>query len=345
MILSITFNKNTESGYIYKPVYKKVLKKQFADWTPEQIDTYIESEIKRTGSRYCLGRNPYEYFYYERKCGYENPHLIKNLGGKTIKFEPNKINVIFGPNGCGKTTIIKALANSTLCGDRHSLDGYTNIYHIEPLDMNGNIIDESTYDLDNYTNTLLRYKNDVTIEWDGHPVYFENISGRRSTGALGEMVGSLFTSDREEFMWLYSKSRMSLGQNTIYMIDKLIKVCEQCPTIDSFVKEVNKKQHSVPWFYVGNCALDYIRSFYKEDGNMTLLLDECDKSLDISNTVMLYKDLLPALRKKYNMQIILVSHSPLMLSNIIQNSPDYNFISIDKQYTKEMKALFNGIMF
>jgi hypothetical protein len=70
-----------------------------------------------------------------------------------------------------------------------------------------------------------------------------------------------------------------------------------------------------------------------------------DKSLDIENTLLLYRDFLPALQKKYNIQIILVSHSPLMLSNIIQNSDDYNFISLDTKYTKEMKKLFKGVSF
>ena len=67
--------------------------------------------------------------------------------------------------------------------------------------------------------------------------------------------------------------------------------------------------------------------------------------LGIFYTLLLYKDFLPKLVKKFNIQIILVSHSPLMLTNIIQNSPYYNFISIDKKYTKEMKQNFSGVSF
>ena len=50
-------------------------------------------------------------------------------------------------------------------------------------------------------------------------------------------------------------------------------------------------------------------------------------------------------KKKFNVQIIIVSHSPLMLSNIIQDNDNYNFISIDNTYTKEMKKLFSGVKF
>jgi ABC-type Mn2+/Zn2+ transport system ATPase subunit len=90
---------------------------------------------------------------------------------------------------------------------------------------------------------------------------------------------------------------------------------------------------------------EYIKSYGDGKGCMTLLLDELDKSMDISNVVRLYKEFLPAIQKKYGVQIIIVSHSPLMLSNIIQNNDAYNFISIDDKYTKEMKKLFEGVKF
>jgi hypothetical protein len=67
--------------------------------------------------------------------------------------------------------------------------------------------------------------------------------------------------------------------------------------------------------------------------------------MDISNVLLFYKEFLPMLQKKFNVQIIIVSHSPLMLSNIIQDNDNYNFISIDDKYTKEMKKLFEGVKF
>ena len=345
MIRSITFKKNKKTGYIYSPKYKLVLKKKFKGWTREQIDEYIDKEIERTGSRYCLGRDPYEYFYKEVTDGYVNPQLVKNLGEKTITFDPDKINVIFGPNGCGKTTILKAIANVCLCGDKDSMDGYTNPYHLNPLCINGKLDDETKYNIDNYKQSLFCHKNDVDVDWDGYPTYFENLSGRRNTGTLGDLTGSLFQTSKDEFIWLTTKSQISLGQNTIYMIKKLVEVCSVCPTFEDFEKNIEEKKKNEPWYKTGKLALEYIKLFREKNGKMTLLLDEMDKSLDLSNTLLLYKDFLPRLVKKFNIQIILVSHSPLMLTNIIQNSPYYNFISIDKKYTKEMKQNFSGVSF
>ena len=108
---------------------------------------------------------------------------------------------------------------------------------------------------------------------------------------------------------------------------------------------MEKNKHNEHWYKTGCLALKYINEHYSPGAKMTLLLDEMDKSLDIENTLLLYRDYLPTLQKKYDIQIILVSHSPIMLTNIVQDSPNYNFISIDKKYTKQMKELFKGVSF
>lgn len=346
MIYSIEFNKEPKKGYIFNKKYKTVLRTPYKDWTVEQIDEYIKNEIERTGSKYCLGRNPYEHFYTEVSDGYENPQLIKNLVGKKIEFEKDKINVLFGPNGSGKTTIIKTIANYCLCGDNHTCDGYTNVVKHGPLDFGASFFEdkECDYNIENAIHNLSKL-NYANVEWDGHPVYFENTYGRKDTGKFGDLTGGLFSTSKDEFIYVANRSKLSLGQNTIYMINKLSEVIERCPTLDDFVNEVKRYERNESWTKAITSQLNYIKSNYKENSCMTLLLDEMDKSLDIENTLMLYRDFLPMLRNKYNIQIILVSHSPLMLSNIVQNSDKYNFISLDKKYTKEMKNLFKGVNF
>lgn len=350
MITSITFNKNKDQGYIYKPNYKQVLKKEYKDWTEEQIEEYIQSEIERTGSKYCLGRNPYYYFYKDVRSGYKLPHLVKNLGEKTFTFDANKINVLFGPNGSGKTTIIKEIANKCLCGNRDVCDGFTNIFHMEPIDLNGSIFSDDNdkrYTLSNYKDSLSQNgkRNDVSIVWDGGIVYYENTGGRHLTGSLGDLVGGLFQTERDEFTYLVNKNQMSLGQNTIFMIQKLYDICSNAPTLIDLENTFNDTRLNDTWRKTGLLALEYINENYKAGAKMTLLLDEMDKSLDIENTLFLYREFLPTLQKKFGIQIILVSHSPIMLTNIIQDSPNYNFISIDKKYTKQMKEIFKGVSF
>ena len=69
-------------------------------------------------------------YYDENKGKFTNP-AAQFLIGKAFKFEPGKVNIIFGPNGCGKTTIIKALAgNAGIDGDGMTRPG-------DPLDVFG----------------------------------------------------------------------------------------------------------------------------------------------------------------------------------------------------------------
>ncbi len=76
-----------------------------------------------------------------------------------------------------------------------------------------------------------------------------------------------------------------------------------------------------------------------------MLFDEIDKSLDIEKTWLLYSKALPAIVDKYGVQIIIISHNPLVLTTDIFDHPIYNVISIDQKYTDNMKAMLKGVKF
>ena len=288
-------------------------------------------------------------YYKEVPDGKKNPQLVKNLLKREFKFSANKINILFGPNGSGKTTILKTIANYCMCGthDSGSLDGYTSLRKFAPLDYGFSFNDESTkYSLDNLIKKINAKSNRAEIKWDGSPVYYENLAGRHQTGSIGDLAGSLF-NNKEEFEYLMCKDKISQGQNSFVILNQLIKICENIPTRADFDAELEKckRGHNDIWMKAFTTNYEYIKSYGDGNGCMTLLLDELDKSMDISNVIRLYKEFLPAIQKKYGVQIIIVSHSPLMLSNIIQENDAYNFISIDDDYTAEVKELYKGIKF
>ena len=73
----------------------------------------------------------------DKKYNYigENPVLLTNLYNRKFKFADKKINVLFGPNASGKSTIIKAIAAHCLCGeDTRVQDGLTNFKKYNPTD-------------------------------------------------------------------------------------------------------------------------------------------------------------------------------------------------------------------
>ena len=91
------------------------------------------------------------------------------------------------------------------------------------------------------------------------------------------------------------------------------------------------------WVEAYKVQLDYYMGFENSFKNLpnTFLFDELDKSLDIVNTCYLYNTALPKLVETTGVQIIIISHSPIVLSEKIRNNEMYNIISIDEDYTKE----------
>lgn len=282
-------------------------------------------------------KKEHRYWAKYQKDLYRNPQLVKNLIGRTIEFKPGKINLIFGPNASGKTTILKAIAG---CGG--TTDGYPSL--VGPLDLR-NFHEELSYEhVTKYINSLM--KNSADIDWDGAPIYYDNFANRKSYGCIGDMCGSVLGDDiMTEIQYMMSKDKISLGQNTMYLMNRLFNIAkEHLCYADIFKKYVNqdgtiKKDFGCNdvWGEAYKYQLSYYlsreKSLVKSPG--TFLFDELDKSLDIANIYALYTQVLPKIVKETGIQVIIISHSPLVLSDKIRNNELYNFISIDEQYTND----------
>jgi predicted ATPase len=275
----------------------------------------------------------------DKKYNYigENPVLLTNLYNRKFKFADKKINVLFGPNASGKSTIIKAIAAHCLCGeDTRVQDGLTNFKKYNPTDYG--LFEDRTKE--KFLNLIDKTAgNIVNVDWDGGFVYNDNFSSRRSV-SIGDLCGGVIDDIGEEIHYILGKGKISMGQNSIYLINKLTKICTNKFSIDdidtSFEKEY-KRVNDV-WGNTWKLAYDYIKEKHTDDNaSLTIMLDEIDKSLDINNIIMLYTEVLPKLVQKYNVQVILVSHSPIILSDKIYNSEDYNIISLDKEYTDSVR--------
>lgn len=273
----------------------------------------------------------------KHKDEYNNPSLANNLLNRTFYFEPNKINLIFGPNGSGKTTILKALA-----GNAGTSDGYAQLY--APLDVS-DLYEKSTIETFKRKKIKKLMCNSAIIDWDGSPVYYDNFANRKTYGTLGDLGGSVLGNDIvTEIQYIMNKDKISQGQNSIYLMSRLFHIAKQHLSYkDIFSEYVNDdgtyKAMNVndAWEEAYKAQLDYYMGFENSFKNLpsTFLFDELDKSLDIINIYQLYVNLLPKLVEKTGVQIIIISHSPLVLSEKIRNNEMYNIISIDEDYTNE----------
>lgn len=341
MIKSIKFN--GKSGYIISKIKEP-------ECCVRGYGSYPLSRFNDKEKEYIAEYEKAHKEWEKHKDEYNNPHLVENLIGRKILFEDNKINLIFGPNGSGKSTIIKAIAGNAGCKD-----GFTTL--AEPLDIGGFKLDHkaSKRDFRAYLDGLM--KNTADIEWDGTPIYYDNFASKKSV-VIGDLGGSLLGDNLvDEVEYLWNKDKISKGQETIYLYTKLLGIAKNKTCFGEMFKDyltedgkvdINflKKQFNDTWANVFALQLNYYMGMEKSNikSSCTFLLDEIDKSLDINNIYELYYNQLPYIVKELGLQIIIISHSPMVLSDKIRNNEAYNFISIDEEYTNEclnkIKKLF-----
>ena len=271
-------------------------------------------------------------------------YLYKNLAGKTFTFAEDKINVIFGPNGSGKTTILKALAGEAFCKD-----GFLSLG--EPLAVGGWAEDKTEED-------VIRYKegkkcNTCEVVWTGNPVYYDNFEQtyREGYGFFGGIGGSALGNGLEtEMLYRLGVGTISAGQNTAFIFSKVLARLKEAKTLKALIEQkyAGDMEHSnLTWRKCWQAQIDFLSKHEDFDKEVpaSVIFDEMDKSLDITKVITVYTKLFPAILEKTGMQVITVSHNPVILSDEIFNNPKYNIISIDDAYTAEARVQLSQLNF
>lgn len=328
MVRSVTFPENG-TGYIYEKVEKPTKPLKTDPRYYNHQDRY-ESDIEEYKK---------EMAYYRKNKGKYILKCSENLVGKTFSFEDKKINMIFGPNGSGKTTIIKAIAGQMMCAD-----GFTSF--CEPLEF-------GCFGRDRTIDEIIEKKkrNTSVVDMDVIPVYYDNFEYTRthSTGYLGDMMGSIINNIGDELAYMMNSNKISSGQHSLFVLNRIIEIAKKEVSMDDIVNVgLYKFFHgNSTWQNAGKYQKDYFSKLenYKKKSHPVLLFDEIDKSLDIEAVWALYTDFFPKVIEKWGNQIIMVSHNPLILSENIFNNDKYNIISVDPCYTDHVKSMLKGTKF
>lgn len=336
-IHSIKFTDTGNNGYINEFKYKDVLKPEFTN------DDYLKALMNPKEFRhrfYC--RDIHAYFHDQVPDGYKNELARACLLNREFVFSTDKINIIYGPNASGKSTILKTIAAYALCGDERQFDGYTNIKCFEPISYGFGQI--PTYDI-LCSKIERKAGNQAKINWDGNTVYYHNYTHRQNNGSADDLVGTIFGSFGNAAAFELTKSTISDGTQSLYIFNQLYNIAkDNIHVTDLF--NISLEHENDIWRSCYETNIEYLKKQYIPGTNQnTILLDEIDRSLDVFNTAIIYKQLLPMLQSVNNHQIIAVTHSPLVLSKTICPDDKYNIISMDDAYTNKVINVFKSLEF
>lgn len=266
--------------------------------------------------------------------------IASELIDKKIVFDENKVNVIFGANGSGKTTILKELAIHAHCSDDTMVyDGWSRVDNPHTLLLGFNYNkDKNTSYVDKWINKNI---NKSEIDWDGSPVYYHNFSSviNCANGCFGiiSKKSSLFgDSDCAGDIYVMNDKQKSKGQSQKGLFNLLINQLGERHTWDDTINNIKKYNINGKF----DELISKIEEYNKVTSKNTVLLDEPESSMDMLSVIRFYKDVIPRINK--NTQVIMVTHNPLIFMPNICNPDIYNIISLNDEYTSTCRNVLQS---
>ena len=227
-------------------------------------------------------------------------------------------NVLFGSNGCGKSTLMKCI--KAYCALQHG--GWSKISDHMSLGASG--IKNFPFVYRAFTPTG---ECDTIVEWDGTPTFYndsdlriDDMSWFYNKDVL-KQEGLTTPAEQMDYM----AKRPSSGQTRMQKLNKIFNLAIDPPDFTQTTPNPGNRYEQL--------EVQYIRSLPR-NGKVSILLDEPEKSLSIPKQIELFR-LLKSFQDKF--QIIISTHSPFILFedgiNIIEMEADY--INTCKKTIKE----------
>lgn len=235
-------------------------------------------------------------------------------GRKVLKFKPG-LNVLFGPNGCGKSTVLNILAQS-LAAAQGGVSTVTQDHISSTVDMFAALRQRDG------VKGEMKDKIGLEVRHDGQPVVYSD--PRKTVG----LVGGSFDDDFMErgLAEAMGSARRSHGQLSLSRTDSALAVLmgkSASPT--SIPYTMNKKHVNDQWVQ----AIEIVEKRLQantERGQPSVLLDEPEANFSLVWQSRLWTLLRrPEVAQKH--QVIVASHSPFALG-----LPDAHYIEFEPGY-------------
>lgn len=228
-----------------------------------------------------------------------------------IQFKPG-LNIIFAPNGTGKSTLLKIMAQFT-ASEQGGVSTVT---------------DSWMRDVGGYQDSHL---NGLEVKHDGQPVMYNN--PRQAVGLFGGMAG--FDEDFFDQGIAEVQMKESTGMTTLARMNKVLALLHGKYKIPEKIAMRNGKLNTITeGFLQASISL----------GQQTVLLDEPESGLAVHVQANLWK-MIEKGAKEQNLQIIVATHSPFALAcfsaNYLELKPGY--IKLAKTCIKDVAETLKNL--
>lgn len=233
---------------------------------------------------------------------------------KIISFSPG-LNIIFGPNASGKSTLLRGLALH-LAAEQGGASCVTQDYLRTTVDLFAAATSKGSKSLDELG---------LHVEHDGKPIQF--LDPRVTVGITsGAFDNDFFNEGLRET--IHRKS-MSSGEKTLSRLGRVVSVLTgESPMPTQVEYKVSAKVLNSTWA----AGLAIVKERFKAtapEGPATILLDEPESGLGLPLQARLWE----LLARHSGHQLIVASHSPFALG-----LPEANYIETSLGYAQQAKA-------
>lgn len=235
------------------------------------------------------------------------------VGDRIFRFKPG-INILFGPNGTGKSVILKTL--KSYCGIAGG--GWT--FFNDPMQLASNQFPFAYMG-------LTPSKCTADVRWDGTPSFFNDgdIKVNETFFYMSERKSDDGITGESEQMDLLAE-KPSSGQYRIKKVNKVFNLIRNVPTYS---------KTDIPSGYSSDCIkeLNYWNNLPRT-GPQTIILDEPERALSLFLQKRLFTEILPQFE---DLQIILATHSIFSL-----NMKDANLIEFEPGYIEQCRQVLSA---
>jgi predicted ATPase len=249
---------------------------------------------------------------------------LEALKGRTFEFSPG-YNILFGPNGCGKSSLLNIIGAYCMIG--YDTGGYSRTACMGMKFCEGPAPQMFA--------KLAPSSCEAEVDWDGTPTFKYDSSAIDPTHA-GAFMGSAdmsfdgLTTDNEHISIIMN--RPSQGQISLRKINIAHQMLGNPP--DIFSKKEKFRKESVE-----ARALAYWETLSKA-GPATILFDEPDRSIELKLQMGLFYHMIPKLALTH--QIIVATHNPVVA---LSPPPGANLIDMTTAAKGEAEwAIFDRII-